>query len=131
MRWVDDFDGAAGSPPGPWWVPEHGHGRWGDPAQQQWYTCRTENVALDGEVRQRVTARREPVDVAGGGAFAGTVTSARLVTLGAMHLRYGLVEARIRVPGGGHLAGVLDAGYRHGRRWLAGVRRDRRHGTRG
>ncbi len=99
MEWVDDFEGSAGSSPGPWWVPEQGHGRWGDPRQLQWYTGRRENAALDGAGRLVLTARREPAALPGV-APAGAITSARLTTLGRLHLRYGSVEARIRVPGG-------------------------------
>lgn len=99
MQWVDDFEGPAGSPPGPSWVAEEGHGRWGDPRELQWYTGRSQNAALDGAGRLVLTARREPVNLSGV-APVGAITSARLTTLGTVHLLYGTVEARIRVPGG-------------------------------
>lgn len=86
LTWADDFDGPAGSAPGPWWTAEVGAG--GDRELQ---TYRAGNAALDGGGRLALTARYEP---------DGTITSARLITKGAVTVCHGCVEARIRVPAG-------------------------------
>ena len=84
--WADDFDGPAGSAPGRWWTAEVGAG--GDRELQ---TYRAGNAELDGSGRLALTARNEP---------DGTLTSARLITKGAVTVVHGCVEARIRVPAG-------------------------------
>ena len=86
MEWADEFDGPAGSPPSDAWVPELGPRGAGE---LQRYTAA--NAALDGHGSLAIEARREP---------AGDVTSARLVTKDRVHVRYGRIEARIKVPSG-------------------------------
>lgn len=85
LVWADEFDGPATR-----WRPELGGGGWGDD-QLQHYTA-ANAVRADG--RLAIEARREA---------DGTITSARLRTLGRLHVRYGRVEARIRVPAGAGL----------------------------
>jgi beta-glucanase (GH16 family) len=89
--WTDDFDGPAGAPvdPATWGFEVGGHG-WGN-AELQTYTAGTANAALDGHGNLAVTVRR---------AADGAFTSARLVSKDRFALRYGLVSARVRVPGG-------------------------------
>jgi beta-glucanase (GH16 family) len=89
--WTDDFDGPAGAPvdPATWGFEVGGHG-WGN-AELQTYTGGTANAALDGSGNLAITVRRD----AGGG-----FTSARLVSRDRFAFRYGLVSARIRLPGG-------------------------------
>jgi beta-glucanase (GH16 family) len=91
VRWVDDFDGPAGAPvdPATWGFEVGGHG-WGN-AELQTYTDGTANAALDGGGNLALTVRRDP---------AGGFTSARLVSKDRFAFRYGLVSARIRLPGG-------------------------------
>lgn len=89
--WIDDFDGPAGAPPDPGhWSHELGGGGWGD-EQLQHYTDDPANACLDGRGRLAITARRER---------DGTITSARLRTLGSVSARHARVEASIRVPAG-------------------------------
>ena len=89
--WHDEFAGPAGAPPDPSvWRPETGAGGWGND-ELQTYTDSRANAALDGEGHLVITARRGP-----GGRF----TSARLITQGLLEVRYGRVEARVRVPAG-------------------------------
>lgn len=85
--WVDDFDGPAGSRADPaiwqYVVGAGGNEQWQD------YTDSTANAALDGRGCLKITARR---------ANDGTVTSAMLITKHRLRVRYGRVEARIKVP---------------------------------
>jgi Glycosyl hydrolases family 16 len=88
--WVDDFDGAPGTRPSArFWSAELGGGGWGD-AQLQNYTDDPANAALDGQGRLAIVARRA----------GDAVTSARLITKGLVAVRYGRIEARIKVPAG-------------------------------
>jgi beta-glucanase (GH16 family) len=90
--WVQEFAGPAGLPPDPEvWTHEVGGGGWGD-RQRQVYTDDPQNAALDGAGHLAITARR--------GADGITITSARLTTKGRFAVRYGWIEARIRVPAG-------------------------------
>jgi beta-glucanase (GH16 family) len=100
LAWSEEFDGDAGSPPDPGtWRMETGNGGWGN-QELQYYTDSGENAFLDGGgnlaivVRQPEPAVRE--DRYGGCGY----TSARVISQGRMALRYGLVEARIRIPDG-------------------------------
>ena len=102
LLWVDDFDGPAGAQPDPaFWTHELGDGTeqgipgWGN-GELQRYTADRPNSALDGRGNLAVTARR---DESGRGAY----TSARLITRGAVEVRYGRLEARVRVPRGAGL----------------------------
>jgi beta-glucanase (GH16 family) len=89
LDWSDDFDGPAGDAPSPrWWGFET---RASGDGQLQRYTAPPANAALDGEGRLAITARRER---------DGSVTSARLITKDRIGVRYGRVDARIRVPAG-------------------------------
>jgi len=99
LAWSDEFDGPAGSPPDPGaWRPETGGHGWGN-AELQYYTGGTENARLDGAGHLVITARRLAPQARGhhgGRAFS----SARLVTKDSVTVRYGVVQARIRLPGG-------------------------------
>jgi beta-glucanase (GH16 family) len=90
--WVQEFAGPAGVPPDPEaWNHEVGGGGWGD-RQRQVYTDDPENAALDGAGHLAITARRATDGI--------TITSARLTTKNRFAVRYGWIEARIKVPGG-------------------------------
>lgn len=67
-----------------------GGGGWGG-AQLQHYTDDPPNAALDGQGRLAIVARQA----------GDVVTSARLITKRLVAVRYGRVEARIKVPAGG------------------------------
>jgi beta-glucanase (GH16 family) len=96
LVWADEFDGAPGGGPDPArWTPELGnrHG-WGN-NELEVYTDRRENVAIvadpeagDGRALA-IRALRLP---------DGTFTSARLQTGGKFAVRYGRVEARMKLP---------------------------------
>lgn len=87
----EDFASREGSGPDrSLWCAELGGGGWGC-EQLQIYTCDRSNVAITAQSQLAITAKRSP---------DGTITSARLVTKDRFDVRYGLIEARIKVPGG-------------------------------
>jgi len=91
LVWADEFTGPAGRLPDQGtWTAERGGGGWGD-GQLQHYTDSADNASIDGHGRLAITARRTP---------DGTVTSARLVTKERLSIRYGRIEASIKVPSG-------------------------------
>jgi beta-glucanase (GH16 family) len=97
--WSDEFDGPAGSPPDPaTWTAETGGNGWGN-QELEYYTA-GENAALDGAghlvITVRRTDRRDRRHRYGGREY----TSARLITSGRVAPRYGLVQARMKLPGG-------------------------------
>ena len=99
LAWSDEFDGPAGSPPDPGtWRPETGGHGWGN-AELQYYTGGAENARLDGAGHLVVTARR--LDPEARRRYGGCgYSSARLITKDSVTLRYGVVRARMRLPGG-------------------------------
>lgn len=96
--WSDEFDGAAGTAPDPTkWTYDLGGWGWGN-NEWQTYTNRTQNSSLDGMGHLVIKAIQEPFT--GSDGIFRNYTSARLVTRGIFELRYGRVEARLRVPFG-------------------------------
>lgn len=91
--WQDEFDGPAGqSPDSTRWGYDIGGSGWGN-AQLEYDTARPENVALDGQGRLAITARREDW-------LGRPYTSARINTIGRFTRTQGRFEARIRLPVG-------------------------------
>jgi len=91
LIWADEFTGSAGTPPDPAkWTLERGGGGWGN-REAQVYTADPANASLDGKGNLVIRAIRTS-DV--------EYTSARLKTEGKFTVRYGKVEARIKVPQG-------------------------------
>jgi beta-glucanase (GH16 family) len=91
VTWEDNFDGAANTPPSSArWRYDLGGGGWGN-GELQTYTNSTNNVALDGQGRLVITARRES---------NGSYTSGRILTSQTFTQRYGRFEARIQIPRG-------------------------------
>jgi beta-glucanase (GH16 family) len=90
LVWADEFDGPAGAPPDPrTWRPETGGHGWGN-AELQYYTAETANAALDGAGHLAIRARHDNRHY----------TSARLITKNLRSVRYGAIEASIKLPGG-------------------------------
>ncbi len=88
--WTETFEGTAGSPPNrSLWTYERGGGGWGL-HQDQIYTDSVANAVHTGDGQLAITARSE----------GGRITSARLITQHRFVMRYGHIEARIKVPGG-------------------------------
>ncbi|MBU9764865.1 glycoside hydrolase family 16 protein [Mycobacterium sp. TNTM28] len=100
----DDFDGPAGTLPGPEWHMETGGGGWGN-NEIQIYTDDPRNVGLDGAGHLAITARRD----------GQRITSARITTERSFTFTTGRAEARISMPSG---AGV-HTGF-----WLLGANID-------
>ena len=87
--WSDAFDGAAGSAPDTsLWQVQTGSG-WGE-GQLQTYSDDPSNLALSGDGRLLITARRD----------AGVYSSARIQSLATFQLERADVSARIQVPAG-------------------------------
>jgi len=98
LAWAEEFDGPAGSPadPGTWRPETGGHG-WGN-SELQYYTSETANASLDGAGNLAITvARPDPQsDIA---RYDGCqYTSARLITKDLKSFRYGLIQAKIKLP---------------------------------
>ncbi len=101
LTWSDEFTGAAGSSfDAKNWVAETGGEGWGN-KEREFYTARTENVALDGNGNLVITALEEPANT-DRHCWYGTCrfTSARLKTAGKFAQAYGRFEARIKIPKG-------------------------------
>ena len=98
LAWAEEFDGPVGDPPSPrTWQPETGGHGWGN-SELQYYTGETANAALDGAGQLAITVRR--ADPGSGGYDGCRYTSARLISKDLKSLRYGLIQARIKLPGG-------------------------------
>src|SRR5579859_1637807 len=91
LVWSDEFDGPAGAAPDPnKWVFDLGAGGWGN-QELETYTSSRENSYLDGSGNLVIVARK---------AAPGQYTSARLKTLSKFAVKYGRIEARIKLPAG-------------------------------
>jgi beta-glucanase (GH16 family) len=101
----EEFDGPSGTPPDPArWTPQIGDGTlygipgWGN-AELQYYTDKPENAQLDGQGNLVLSLKKAQEDLA---CWYGPCqyTSARLVSAKKLEVKYGRIEARIRVPDG-------------------------------
>jgi beta-glucanase (GH16 family) len=98
LVWHDEFDGPDGSQldPQKWSVITGGSG-YGN-RELESYTDRPENARLE-HGNLVITTRKE--DFSGKDGIAREYTSARLETRGHFQMRYGRIEARIKLPSGG------------------------------
>lgn len=104
LVWHDEFDGAAGTlPESTFWTLETGDASdgWGN-REQEYYTDRVENVAMDGDGNLVITVREVDTDASTLACYYGPCkyTSARLITWHKVEVAYGRVEARIKIPFG-------------------------------
>jgi len=100
LTWSEDFDGPAGAPPDPrTWQPETGGHGWGN-SELQYYTAETANAALDGAGNLAITAARHDAQLARLRYDGCQYTSARLTSKNLASFRYGLVQAKIKLPRG-------------------------------
>ena len=99
--WSDEFDGPAGASfDRTKWTADTGGTGFGN-QEREFYTTRTDNVALDGQGHLVITARPEPASTPYGCWYGSCrYTSARLKTTGLFAQKYGRFEARIRIPRG-------------------------------
>ena len=79
----------------------------------QTYTNSTDNARVDGQGHLVIQANQT----------ANGYTSARLVTQDKLAMKYGVVQARIKMPADGHLAVILDARHQLQPRPAFGVAR--------
>jgi hypothetical protein len=97
LVWSDEFNGASNSPvDSRRWRHETG-GAWGD-GELQSYTPRKANSHQDGRGRLMIVARAQRFR--GMDSITGDYTSARISTQDRYSFRYGLFEARLRMPVG-------------------------------
>jgi len=101
LVWSDEFDGVAGATfERAKWVADTGGAGWGN-QEREFYTTRTENIALDGNGHLVITARAEPASSPYSCWYGHcSHTSARIKTKGLVTQAYGRFEARIRIPRG-------------------------------
>ena len=96
LIWSDNFDGPAGASPSPKkWSFDTGGSGWGNQELES-YTSRPTNAELDGRGHLVIAARAETYT--GRDGITRGYTSARLQTFNEFQFKYGLVEARIKVP---------------------------------
>ena len=105
LAWSDEFNGAAGSAvDSRIWSYDTGDGckegicGWGN-KEKETYTSAPDNIALDGQGRLAITARRASTAVS---CYYGPCryTSAKIKTQGKAQAQPGRVEARIKLPEG-------------------------------
>jgi beta-glucanase (GH16 family) len=94
LAWNDEFNGK--SLDATKWGFDLGGRGWGN-NELQTYTARPENARIR-RGKLLITARREPFT--GSDALAKDFTSARINTQDKFHVRYGRIEARIKLPAG-------------------------------
>lgn len=101
LVWRDEFDGPAGATfDRTRWTADTGGRGFGN-QERQFYTTRTQNVALDGMGHLVISALAEPESSTYQCWYGRCLyTSSRLKTQGLFTRTYGRVEARIQVPRG-------------------------------
>jgi beta-glucanase (GH16 family) len=100
LAWAEEFNGPAGSPADPrTWRPETGGHGWGN-SELQYYTCETANAALDGAGNLAIMVARPDPQLATARYDGCQYTSARLITKDLRSFRYGLIQAKIKLPDG-------------------------------
>jgi beta-glucanase (GH16 family) len=122
LAWAEEFDGPAGAPASPQtWRPETGGHGWGN-SELQYYTGGTANAALDGAGHLALTVRRPDPPLAAAQYAGCQYTSARLTSKNLKSFRYGLIQAKIKLPSG---RGIWppDSRPRISRITSAGIRR--------
>jgi beta-glucanase (GH16 family) len=92
LTWSDEFNGPAGPIDGTRWGFDTGAGGWGN-NELEYYTNRTDNVALDGNGMLDIIARQESY-------MGSSYTSGRINTAGKFSQAYGRFEARIQIAQG-------------------------------
>jgi beta-glucanase (GH16 family) len=100
MVWHDEFDGKAGAPPDPahWGYDLGSQMGWGND-EWEYYTNDPANASMDGDGHLAITARKSDGSI---DCYYGPCqyTSARLLTKNLFQFKYGLIQARIKVPTG-------------------------------
>ena len=100
LIWSDEFNGPVGADIDTnRWTAETGGDGWGN---QEWefYTASPRNVALDGKGCLLITALKLPLHTFKTKHGDGAYSSARLITEKKFSVKYGRIEARIKIPAG-------------------------------
>jgi beta-glucanase (GH16 family) len=100
LVWNDEFNGPAGTLPDPkLWTYDLTSGSGYGNNEWEYYTNDPANVSMDGKGYLGITARKSDGSL---GCYYGACqyTSARLTTKSIYQFTYGLIEARVKVPGG-------------------------------
>ena len=98
LTWSDEFDGAPGTPADRGtWQAEIGGSGWGN-QELQYYTGEPGNAALDGAGNLALAVRRVNPELARRRYGGCGYTSARLISRDRVSFRYGLIQARIKIP---------------------------------
>jgi len=91
LVWSDEFNGAREAPPDPSkWTYDLGGGGWGN-QELETYTKNVENIFQDGHGHLIIRAVKNE---------SGGYTSARIKTQDKFTVKYGKIEARIKIPHG-------------------------------
>jgi beta-glucanase (GH16 family) len=100
LVWHDEFDGAAGAMPDSanWGYDLGSNNGWGN-SEREYYTSDPANASTDGKGNLVTTARKSDGSLT---CWYGPCeyTSARLLTKNIYSVKYGRIEARIKVPAG-------------------------------
>jgi beta-glucanase (GH16 family) len=100
LIWSDEFNGPAGTGIDTnKWTAETGGDGWGN-KELEFYTASTNNAALDGLGCLAITALQSPPHTFKTKHGNGAYSSARLITLKKFSVKYGRIEARIKIPAG-------------------------------
>jgi len=91
LVWADEFN-TNGSPDNTKWGYDLGAGGWGN-NESEYYTDRSENVIVEGGFL-KITAKKEDYQ-------GSQYTSARILTAGKFDFKYGKIEVKAKLPGGG------------------------------
>jgi beta-glucanase (GH16 family) len=100
LVWSDEFNGPAGAGIDTnKWTAEVGGDGWGN-QELEFYTASPHNAALDGHGCLAITARKSPPHTFKTRYGRGEYSSARLITEKKFFVKYGRIEARIKIPAG-------------------------------
>jgi beta-glucanase (GH16 family) len=100
LVWSNEFNGPAGTAiETNQWSAETGGGGWGN-RELEFYTDNSQNAALDGKGCLDIAARKSPPHTFETRYGKGEYSSARLVTRRKFSVKYGRIEARIKIPAG-------------------------------
>jgi beta-glucanase (GH16 family) len=98
LVWSDEFDGARGTPADEaTWRAEIGGSGWGN-KELQYYTDEPGNAAHDGAGNLAIVVQRVNPELAGRQYDGRGYTSARLISRDRRSFRYGLIQARMKIP---------------------------------
>ncbi len=100
LMWSDEFNGPAGAGVDTnKWTAETGGNGWGN-REWEFYTASPRNAALDGHGCLDIMALQLPAHTFNTRYGNGAYSSARLITGKKFFVKYGRVEARIKLPAG-------------------------------